>query len=102
MKAPFYRQEQAKCFLIARNGKFFQLLDSSFFTSLFTFNRGRMFNLEDYFKDRSLNEDKLSILVESQGYKIFYLSVPGDKALSAWEKFRDSAEKTGFWPVIMG
>ena len=41
-----------------------------------------MFNLEDYFKDRSLNEDKLSILVESQGYKIFYLSVPGDKALS--------------------
>ena len=61
-----------------------------------------MFNLKHYFKDGSLNEDKLSILVKSQEYKIFYLSVPGDKTLSAWEKFRASAKKTGFWPVIMG
>lgn len=47
-----------------------------------------------------IKSQALSPLVASGG-GCWFTSIPGDRALHSWEKLRDRASETGFWPLLV-
>jgi hypothetical protein len=49
-----------------------------------------------------IHVDALELLAQTSRVEIRGLTIPGSQAIETWAQLKEMANKTGYWPILMG